>query len=414
MQLPIIALAMGDPAGIGPEIVVKLLAEEAVYRKCRPFVIGDLAAMQEIAQTLRSPLRFRPVDDLAEARFASGEVEVLRPEGLTAGRAPWGTMNAQMGKSAALCLETGIELGQAGRVHGMVAAPMSKEAFHLAGYNYMDELSYLAELTHSADTFIAGLVGKLWTATVTEHIAFRDIAGQITRPRVLAAIRRLDALLRGVGRDAAKIAVAALNPHGGEGGLFGDEESAEISPAIREARRLGIDAHGPFAADTLFIRAAAEGFDAVLCLYHDQANIARKLLATWDGATVFAGLPIYCATTAHGTAFDKAGQGVADPGSLRAALNCVAALASSQVTTTSDFRAALNEIFALAEEEGHSFVDLKAGDLHRKVGGYPGHNHRMPVCCDVMRNAMAVGDTILYAPPKGKGATLEIRYRLPR
>ncbi len=152
----------------------------------------------------------------------------------------------------------------------------------------------------------------------------------------------------------------------------------------------------------------------MLCLYHDQANIARKLLATWDGATVFAGLPVYCATTAHGTAFDKAGQGVAEPGSLRAALNCVAALASSQVTTTSDFRAALNEIFALAEEEGHSFVDLKAGDLHRKVGGYPGHNHRMPVCCDVMRNAMAVGDTILYAPPKGKGATLEIRYRLPR
>jgi len=330
MQPPIIALTMGDPAGIGPELVVKLLAEEAVYRKCRPFVIGDLAVMQEIAQMLRSPLRFRAIEDLSDARFTPGEVDVLQPEGLPPGHAPWGSINAQMGQAAALCLTTGMELGQAGQVHGMVAAPMSKEAFHLAGYNYMDELAYLAGLTRSRDTFTAGLVGRFWTASVTEHIAFRDIAGLITRPRVLAAIRRLDALLRGVGRSNAKIAVAALNPHGGEGGMLGDEENAEISPAIRDAWALGIDARGPFPADTLFIRAAAEGFDAVLCLYHDQANIARKLLATWDGATIFAGLPIYCATTAHGTAFDKAGQGVAEPGSLRTALNCVAALASAQ------------------------------------------------------------------------------------
>lgn len=330
MDRPIVAMTMGDAAGIGPELVVKVLAEEATYTLCRPLVVGDVEVMEEIAGALGSDLRFRPVETVGEARFAPGVVEVLRPEGLHVERRAWGVLDAQMGDAAARCLRTALELGQAGQVQGMVAAPMNKEAFHRAGYDYMDELAFMAGVTGSRDTFIAGLVGRLWTAAVTEHIAFRAVADQITQERVLHSIRRLAELLRGAGRGEARIAVAALNPHGGEGGLFGREEIEEIGPAVMDAQEEGINAQGPFPADTVFVRAAAEGFDAVLCLYHDQANIARKLLGTWNGATVFVGLPIPCATTAHGTAFDKAGKagkGVADPGSLAAALGCVAALA---------------------------------------------------------------------------------------
>jgi len=327
MDRPIVAVTMGDPAGIGPELVVKVLAEETTYEQCRPLVVGDVGVMEEIAGVLHSELRFRAVEIVGDARFVAGTVDVLRPEGLHVERRAWGVLDSQMGDAAARCLRTAIELGQDGQVHGMVAAPMNKEAFHLAGYDYLDELAFLADVTGSRDTFLAGLVGSLWTAAVTEHIAFRAVADQITQERVLHSIRGLAELMRRAGRSQARIAVAALNPHGGEGGLFGREEIDEIAPAVMDAQEEGLDAQGPYPADTVFIRAKVEGFDAVLCLYHDQANIARKLLGTWDGATVFAGLPIPCATTAHGTAFDRAGQGTADPGSLAAALACVATLA---------------------------------------------------------------------------------------
>lgn len=329
MQPPIIAITMGDPAGIGPELIVKVLSDSAIYEACRPFVIGDLAVMQEIDRTLESGLEFRAIADVPEAQFTPGTVDVLCPQGLELGEVVWGRLAPELGHAAALCMKTGIELGQTGDVHGMVTAPMNKEAFHLAGYDYMDELAYLADVTGSADTYIAGLVGNLWTAAVTEHVSLADAVQLVKQERVLRSIRRLSRLLERVGRGEGTIAVAALNPHGGEGGLFGREEIDEIEPAVRLAQQDDIDARGPYPADTLFVTALAEGYDAVLCMYHDQANIARKLLGTWDGATMFMGLPIPCGTTAHGTAFDKAGKGVCDPGSLRAALMSVSALAAA-------------------------------------------------------------------------------------
>jgi 4-hydroxy-L-threonine phosphate dehydrogenase PdxA len=332
MQTPIIAITMGDAAGIGPELIVKVLADEQVYSLCRPIVIGDLAVMEQIAAVLDSGPRFRAVEAVANARFVPGIVDVLSPEDLTIGEVTWGALDPELGRAAGLCLQTAMELGQTGAVQGAVFAPMNKEAFHLGGYDYRDELEFLADLTNSEDTYIAGLVGSLWTATVSEHVSLSEAVATVRRDPVLRSIRRLDNLLDGVGRGEATIAVAALNPHGGEGGLFGTEEIEEIEPAVRLAQQDDIDARGPYPADTVFITAQAEGYDAVLCMYHDQANIARKLLATWDGATVFMGLPIPCATTAHGTAFDKAGQGVSNPGSLRVALECVAALAGQGQT----------------------------------------------------------------------------------
>jgi 4-hydroxythreonine-4-phosphate dehydrogenase len=320
MTKPTIAITMGDAAGIGPELIVKLLADTAVYDQCHPFVVGDPQVMQEICRVVGADLRFEVVRSVAEARLTPPIVEVLRPEGLQIDRVTWGELSPAMGQAAARCLTTAFELALQGKVQGVVSAPLNKEAFHLAGYHYLDEVAYLAEFTHSAETFIVGVMERVWTVAVTEHIPFTDIVGLIKRDRVLWYIEKLHDALEKVGHSEPRIAVAALNVHGGEGGLFGREELDEIAPAVQAAREQGIDAHGPIPADMVFVRALDGDFDGVVSMYHDQANIARKLQPKQKSATLFMGLPVICGTTAHGTAFDKAGKGIADVGSLKAAL----------------------------------------------------------------------------------------------
>ncbi len=328
MEKPVIAVSMGDPAGVGPELAVKTLQAPATWEICRPFIVGDLATLAEIESVLHTGLRFRTVARPAEARFAPPVVDVLPPERLPAGPVPWGKVDALGGEAAASCLRAIMALAQRGEVQGAALAPMNKEAFHQAGYDYMDELAYMAELTGSRNTYLFGVARGLWTTMVTEHIAFRDMFDQIRQERILAHIVEMNRVLLGAGIAAPRIGVAALNVHGGEGGLYGREEIEEIAPAIRAARAARIDAQGPIPGDALFPLAFAGRFDGVVCMYHDQANIARKLQPRGEGATIFMGLPIPCATTAHGTAFDIAGKGLAGPGSLQAALRYVAQLAS--------------------------------------------------------------------------------------
>jgi 4-hydroxythreonine-4-phosphate dehydrogenase len=332
MGKPVVAIAMGDPAGIGPELIAKVLSTGSVWESCSPFVVGDIKVMQDIGQVLGTDLRFRAVESLAKARFSPSEVDVLRPEGLRVDRVCWGELDSAMGRAAALCLQKAFELAVAGEVQGVVSAPLNKEAFHLAGYQHRDDLSYLADLTGSREPFILGVIsgpaGPVFTITVTEHVAFREIVDLINKDRVLWCIRKMDDVLRRVRPAQPRIAVAALNVHAGEGGLFGREEIDEIEPAIQEAREQGIDAEGPVPADMVFVRALAGDFDGVVCMYHDQATIARKLQPKDKGATLFMGLPVPCGTTAHGTAFDIAGKGIADPGSLQAALRYTVNLAS--------------------------------------------------------------------------------------
>ena len=320
MERPVIAVTMGDPAGIGPELIVKVLAQGGVYQSCRPFVVGDLTAMEQVCGVAGVDLQFRRIDDLSQAGFVPRVVDVLCPEDLHLGRVVWGQIDPAMGRAAALCLRKAAEMAMAGEVNGVVSAPLNKEAFHLAGYDYPDELAYLADLTGSQNTFIAGVIHDVvWTVALTEHVPFRDIPDAITRERVLWYIAEMDRILCKVGLNAPRIAVAALNVHGGEGGLFGREEIDEIAPAIRDAQVRGIDARGPIPADTVFVRALGGEVDGVVCMYHDQANIARKLQPMHKRVTLFVGLPVVCGTTAHGTAFEIAGQGIADPGGLEAA-----------------------------------------------------------------------------------------------
>jgi 4-hydroxythreonine-4-phosphate dehydrogenase len=274
-------------------------------------------------------LTFQPIEALSQAHFAFPEVDVLRPEGVRTQHVEWGQLDPAMGEAAALCLRKAIELAMVGQVQGVVSAPLNKEAFHMAGYDYLDELAYMADLTGSADTCIMGVMDdRVWTVSITEHIPFREIVPAIRRARIVAFVDKMSEVLHTAGLSAPRIAVAALNVHGGEGGLFGREEIDEIGPAIKDAQVRGIDARGPIPADTVFVRALEGEFDGVVCMYHDQANIARKLQPTSKRVTLFIGLPVVCGTTAHGTAFDKAGQGIANPGSLAAALKYVVMLST--------------------------------------------------------------------------------------
>lgn len=328
MEKPTIAIMMGDPSGIGPEIVVKTLVQQATHRICRPLVVGHPKVMNDICAVVGADLRFRAISDLSQARFSASDIDVLCPEGVAIDRIIWGKMDPAMGRVSGLCLARAFQLAMDGQAHGVVAAPLHKEAFHLAGYEYPDELAFLADLSGSPDPAIMGVAGAVWTVAIAEHVAFRDILAFIKKDRILSDISKLHETLKQTGLASPRIAVAALNVHAGEGGLLGREEIDEIAPAIHEARDAGMNIEGPVPADMVFVRAFRGDFDGVVCMHHDQANIARKLQPMNQGATIFAGLPVPYGTTAHGTAFDIAGQGIADPGSLQAALKYVVRLSS--------------------------------------------------------------------------------------
>jgi 4-hydroxythreonine-4-phosphate dehydrogenase len=327
MDKPVIAITMGDPAGIGPELVVKILATGMAYKHCRPFIIGDPEVMEGARRLLGAELRFREIERLSEAAFAPPVIDILCPPEARNVQVSLGKVSAIAGKAAMVCLLRAFDLAMEGSVRGVVSAPLNKEAFHLAGFHYRDELQCLADYTKSREAFTMGVANSIWTVAVSEHVPFRGIADLITQTRVLAYINRMDGALRKAGFAEPRIAVAALNPHGGEGGILGREELDEIAPAITAARRQGINAQGPVAADAVFWKALAGSYDGVVFMYHDQANIARKLQPMDKGATIFMGLPVACATTAHGTAFDIVGKGIANTGSLEAALRYTAQLA---------------------------------------------------------------------------------------
>lgn len=327
MDRPTIAITMGDAAGIGPELIVKLLSGEEAHRICQPLVVGDLAVMETIGRVLGSDLQFRCISDPSQAQSAPPVVDVFCPPGLEVPPDAWGTLDPQMGEAAAACLRAAFDLAGQGRVEGVLLAPMNKEAFHLAGYDYLDELVYLNEWTHSDETYMMGVIrDRVWTVAVTEHVPFRAIADLIVRDRVARYIGYMHKALKRTGLPEPRIAVAALNVHAGEGGLFGREEIDDIGPAIEDARAAGIDARGPVPADAVFGPALAGAYDGVVCMYHDQANIARKLQPVHERSTLYMGLPVVCGTTTHGTAFDIAGKGIAEVGGLATALRHVVAL----------------------------------------------------------------------------------------
>ncbi len=329
---PVLGITMGDPAGVGPEIIAKALAQPAVASSCKPVVIGDRSVMTATLELLHSPLELHAVGSPAECRFAPGAIECLDLGNVDAARLLKASVSANAGRAAYAYIETGVKLCQSGAIDGLVTAPINKEALAAAGVQHSGHTEILAKLSGTAD-FAMLLMGKeLKVIHVTTHVALRRVPDLVTRERVLKVIRLAQRTMNGLGQPRPKIAVCGLNPHAGEDGLFGDEENTQIIPAVAAARREGLDVYGPLPADTLFSRARGGEFDIVVAMYHDQGHVPVKTLGftydeaagTWtglSGVNVTVGLPFLRVSVDHGTAFDRAWKGIANPESMVEALD---------------------------------------------------------------------------------------------
>jgi len=338
---PLLGITMGDPAGVGPEITAKALTRGATASSCRALVIGDRSVMAATLDLLGSPLDLRAVRSAAECRFAPGTIECLDLENIDVARLAKGAVSAEAGRAAYQYIERAVTLCQSKEIDGMVTAPVNKEGLAAAGVQHSGHTEILARLSGTTD-FAMLLMGKeLKVIHVTTHVALRRVPDLVTRERVLRVIRLAQLTMDGLGRPRARIAVCGLNPHAGEEGLFGDEEKIQIIPAIEAARREGLDVFGPLPADTLFSRARGGEFDIVVAMYHDQGHVPVKTLGftydetagTWtglSGVNVTVGLPFLRVSVDHGTAFDRAWRGIANPESMIEALDVAVRMLTSR------------------------------------------------------------------------------------
>lgn len=324
---PIIAITMGDAAGIGPEIVLKALALEEVYALCRPLVVGDAGVLARARQMLGLGVDLHPVADVQGGRFEAGSIDVLDLANIDLDRLKVGEVCPMAGRAAVEYVLRAGQLALSGEVQGIATAPLNKEAMQLGGYDYIGHTEILADLTGAPRCTTMLVTGSLRVVHVTRHVPLRQVADAITRERVLETIQLTAEGLPAMGIEEPRLGVAALNPHGGEGGLLGREEIEVIAPAVEAARSMVIDARGPYPADSIFFRAIAGEFDAVVAMYHDQGHIPVKVHGFEKSVTVTLGLPIVRTSVDHGTAFDIAWQGVASPQSLIEAIKLAAQMA---------------------------------------------------------------------------------------
>jgi 4-hydroxythreonine-4-phosphate dehydrogenase len=326
---PLIAVTMGDPAGIGPEIIAKAFADPEFHDRNRTILIGDAAILERAARLLDLPLRVHVIEEPEDAAFEPGTVDVLSetdlPEDL-----PFGALDARAGDAAFRYVERATNLASAGRIAAIATAPLNKEAMHLAGHKYPGHTEILAELTGTKDYAMMLVTDELKVIHVSTHVSLRQAIERARPERELAVIRLADESLKKLGVESPRVAVAGLNPHAGENGLFGSEDAEQIAPAIAAAVEEGIDATGPHPPDTVMMRARMGAFDIVVVQYHDQGHIPIKLMGFDTGVNVTVGLPFFRTSVDHGTAFDIAGTGKADPASLRASLDLARTLAGSE------------------------------------------------------------------------------------
>ena len=326
---PLLAITMGDPAGIGPEIAAKALAQADVYEICRPLVIGSAAAMEQ-AVKWAGPVTVHPVERVEEARFRHGTIDVLDLPVDAIDIKP-GEISAKAGELAFQAVKTAIELALEKRLDATVTGPIHKEAINLAGHHYSGHTEIYADLTGSKDVAMLLVHENLRVIHVTTHVPLRQACDLIREERVFKVISLLDEACRQFGIDSPRIGVAGLNPHASDGGLFGHEEKDEIAPAIERARRKGILVDGPVPPDSLFPKAVGGFYDGCVAMYHDQGHIPFKLVGfKWNeklrrmesvsGVNITLGLPIIRTSVDHGTAFEIAGQGVASPAAMRHAI----------------------------------------------------------------------------------------------
>ncbi len=318
---------MGDPAGIGPEVIAKALVRPALRRLCRPIVIGSFPVMQQTVKNLKLRMNVIRVEGHEVPPSQSNQLAVLDPLDRLLGRFPRGVAAAETGAASVLFIKKAVELAQLGCIDGIVTAPINKEAINLAGCHFPGHTELLADLTATPESGMMIVGGPLRVMFVTTHVAIKDLPTLLTQAKIEKAIRLAHRALKDLfGIKKPRVGVAALNPHAGEHGLFGDEEARVILPATRAAQAQEIRASDPLPADTLFGKAARGDYDGVVALYHDQGLIPLKLVAFGTCVNLTVGLPIIRTSVDHGTAFDIVGKGVADPGSLTEAIRLAAEL----------------------------------------------------------------------------------------
>lgn len=309
---PLLGITMGDATGVGPEIIVKALADRQIYDMSRPVVIGNRKIMERAVKIVGADLRCHAVERPSLGGDEYGVIDVVDLNNLPADL-PFAKVDGRAGKAAYEYVEKAVHYALKGEIQAVVTAPLHKEALNLGGYHFPGHTEILAHLAGTKDYAMMLVGGPLRVIHVTTHVSLRQACDLVKKARVLKVIELADEALKMLGVETPRIAVAGLNPHSGEGGLFGVEDKEEIAPAIEAAKQKGINASGPVAPDTVFYRAALKNhFDIVVVMYHDQGHIPLKVLGFETGVNVTVGLPYIRTSVDHGTAFGKAGKGTAD------------------------------------------------------------------------------------------------------
>jgi 4-phospho-D-threonate 3-dehydrogenase / 4-phospho-D-erythronate 3-dehydrogenase len=340
MKLPVIAITMGDAAGVGPEIIMKSLVRPEIYEQCRPLVVGDAERLKEAGRIVKSGLSVRSLapDAMDLARYTHGTVDCLNLD-LIPSDLPWGKLSPAAGEGAFQCVKKACELAMSGKIAAICTAPLNKAALHASGHKYPGHTELLAELTRTPEVSMMLSTPKLKVTHVTTHIGLLDAIAKIEPGLVERTIGRARAAMLDAGAADPKIGVCGINPHAGENGLFGHGEEAEkIVPAIEICRRRGWNVTGPLPADTLFFLAQRGDYDMVIAMYHDQGHGPVKVLGLEAGVNITLGLPVVRTSVDHGTAFDIAGTGTVDERSMVEALRQAGALARRDESVSAQSR----------------------------------------------------------------------------
>jgi 4-hydroxythreonine-4-phosphate dehydrogenase len=336
---PLIGITMGDPSGIGPEIIIKALQKKKVYQQCRPLVVGDAAVMEQTAAMLGLGCRVRAVGEVNEAIFEPGTLDVLHLDSFT-GDLQTGQVSAASGEAAFRSIAKVIELAMDGSLDATVTAPINKESIYLAGHHFSGHTEIYARYTGTRKYAMLLVHNNLRVVHVTTHVALRQACDLVKKERILEVIDLLQKACLSLDIPRPRIAVAGLNPHSSDNGLFGWEEEREIIPAIEEARERGFRVEGPVPPDTIFTKAIGGQYDGCVAMYHDQGHIPFKMVGfTWNqerermdvsGVNITLGLPIIRVSVDHGTAFDVAGKGIASEAAMSLSIYYAVKMAKAQ------------------------------------------------------------------------------------
>jgi 4-hydroxythreonine-4-phosphate dehydrogenase len=327
---PIVGITIGDPVGIGPEITIFSLENESVYQWCRPIVIGDRNILERVTKSFHKNIVLNPVNDSVAGKFIPGTIDMISPTNLDTMRTKWGVPTRTTGSAMIAYIEKAVDMAIAGDISAFVTGPINKVAMKMAGSPFAGHTELLAQRTNTENYVMMMAGNRLRVVLVTIHLSLKNAITTLSIENIFKTIEITQRSLKSrFGLNSPRIAVAGLNPHAGEQGLFGSEEEEIIRPAIRQAQNKGWDVSGPFPSDTVFYQAVNGQFDTVVCMYHDQGLIPFKLIHFMDGVNTTIGLPVIRTSVDHGTAYEIAGTGRADPGSMIEAIRMAASHAKN-------------------------------------------------------------------------------------